>query len=57
MKAKKIPILVINNPENPLALNWYENSNWYKDHLDYLQNLVSDKEIEFIDLKRVYFII
>ncbi|MBP7280174.1 MAG: hypothetical protein KBA66_01260 [Leptospiraceae bacterium] len=51
MKAKKIPILVINNPENPLALNWYENSNWYKDHLDYLQNLVSDKEIEFIDFR------
>ncbi|HNI89491.1 MAG TPA: hypothetical protein PKX55_15140 [Leptospiraceae bacterium] len=51
MKQKKIPILLINNPENPLALRWYEDSQWYKDHLDYLVNLSSENEIFFFDLK------
>ena len=51
MKQKKIPLLLINNPENPLALNWYESSKWYQDHLVYLQSLESKNEIEFIDFR------
>lgn len=34
-----IPLLIINNPENPLSLEWYENSNWYKEQLEFLLSL------------------
>ena len=51
MREKKIPLILINNPENPLALNWYENSKWYQDHLTYLQSLSSDEEIYFVDFR------
>jgi hypothetical protein len=47
MKEKKIPVLLINNPENPLSLNWYEKSNWYQEYIFYLQNLISKDEIYF----------
>ncbi len=51
MRQRKIPVIIINNPENPLALNWYENSKWYQDHLSYLQSLASDEEIYFLDFR------
>lgn len=52
MKEKKIPVLLINNPENPLSLNWYEKSNWYQEYIFYLQNLISKDEIYFEDFRR-----
>ena len=51
MKEKKIPVLLVNNPENPLALKWYENSKWYQDYLSYLERLASKDEIYFVDFR------
>lgn len=51
MKSKNIPVLIVNNPENELALRWYEKSKWYQDHLDYLKNLVEAENIYFADLR------
>ncbi len=50
MNEKKIPTLIINNPENPIALGWYENSNWYKKHLQFMSNL-QNQNIRFYDFK------
>ncbi|GBF51935.1 hypothetical protein LPTSP4_34730 [Leptospira ryugenii] len=49
-EAKNIPLLIINNPENPISLSWYERSSWYRDHLAYLQTL-QGKHVRFVDLK------
>ncbi|MBK8394824.1 MAG: hypothetical protein IPL26_06195 [Leptospiraceae bacterium] len=51
MKEKKIPVLLINNPENPLAMDWYEKSVWYQNHLLFLKSLESGNEIKFIDFR------
>jgi hypothetical protein len=48
--AKKIPLLIINNPENPISLDWYKNSNWYNGYLAYLSSL-NNAFVGFIDLK------
>jgi len=32
-------LLLINNPENPLSLAWYENSPWYQGYLQYFLGL------------------
>ncbi|TGN19732.1 hypothetical protein [Leptospira idonii] len=40
-RDSKIPLLIINNPENPISLGWYESSPWYKDYLAYLKSLES----------------
>ncbi|MDX1961160.1 MAG: hypothetical protein SFU98_21505 [Leptospiraceae bacterium] len=37
----KTKLVIINNPENPISLGWYVNSNWYKGYLQYLQELNS----------------
>lgn len=31
-----VPLVVVNNPENPLTLQWYGDSNWYADYLRFL---------------------
>ncbi|WP_411821366.1 hypothetical protein [Leptospira sp. 'Mane'] len=46
-----IPILIINNPENPISLDWYESSEWYNDYLAYLESL-SSKNVFFKDMRR-----
>ncbi|MCB1190588.1 MAG: hypothetical protein H7A23_19965 [Leptospiraceae bacterium] len=46
----KIKLLVINNPENPISLSWYEQSNWYEDHINYLRGLDS-RYCKFVDLR------
>ncbi len=49
-EEKGIPLLFVNNPENPVSLRWYEDSNWYKDHLLFLSNL-ERRKVHFVDLK------
>ncbi|EMJ55964.1 hypothetical protein LEP1GSC013_0109 [Leptospira interrogans serovar Valbuzzi str. Duyster] len=50
LKEKKVPLWIINNPENPISLDWYVKSNWYKDHLLFLKELSGDL-VFFSDLK------
>ncbi|MDF3820335.1 hypothetical protein P3G55_10515 [Leptospira sp. 96542] len=50
-RAKNVPFLLINNPENPISLGWYEDSQWYKDHLAYLSSLAGGS-VHFLDLHR-----
>jgi hypothetical protein len=35
-------MLMINNPENPITLDLYSSSNWYKDQLKYILSIQSD---------------
>lgn len=37
LKEKEIPLWIVNNPENPISLDWYKHSNWYEDHLLFLK--------------------
>ncbi|EOQ87042.1 hypothetical protein LEP1GSC202_0130 [Leptospira yanagawae serovar Saopaulo str. Sao Paulo = ATCC 700523] len=48
-RNRNISFLLINNPENPISLRWYEGSDWYKDHLQYLQSLESGS-VHFWDI-------
>ncbi|TGM08261.1 hypothetical protein EHQ76_03830 [Leptospira barantonii] len=50
LREKKIPLWIVNNPENPISLEWYQESNWYRDHLSFLQGLAGD-EVSFSDLR------
>ncbi|EMY78507.1 hypothetical protein LEP1GSC060_3857 [Leptospira weilii serovar Ranarum str. ICFT] len=50
LKEKKIPLWIVNNPENPISLDWYGNSNWYHDHLLFLESF-SGNGVTFSDLK------
>lgn len=43
-----IPVLIINHPENPIALELYRDSAWYRGHIDYLQKLTG-KHSYFFD--------
>lgn len=52
LENSNISMIIINNPENPITLELYENSNWYKSQLEYLRKLQS-KEIEFIDIRNL----
>lgn len=47
----KIPFIIINNPENPLELNLYKNSEWYKDYLLFFQSLSEKYNVKFYDHK------
>ncbi|TGM06530.1 hypothetical protein [Leptospira jelokensis] len=49
-RNRNLPFLLINNPENPISLRWYEGSGWYKDHLQYLQSLESGS-VHFWDIR------
>ena len=40
----------MNNPENPLELNLYKDSEWYKDYLHFIQNFQSIL-VKFYDQK------
>ncbi len=42
MNQNKMKLLLINHPENPISLSWYEKSDWYKEHLLFLHSLNSD---------------
>jgi hypothetical protein len=48
---RNIPLLILNNPENPVSLAWYENSLWYKEYLVYLHSLESSR-VHISDLRR-----
>lgn len=50
LKEKKYPLWIINNPENPISLDWYQYSNWYRDHLLFLKDISGDG-VWFSDLK------
>ena len=52
LEKSNVSMILINNPENPITLELYENSDWYKDQLEYLKKIQS-KEIEFIDIKNM----
>lgn len=52
LENSNISMIIINNPENPITLELYENSNWYKAQLKYLQSIKS-KEIEFVDIRNI----
>ncbi len=47
-----IKVFIINNPENPLSLEWYSESEWYKDHLKFLKSL-ENKNVFFADIHGV----
>ncbi|MDV6236361.1 hypothetical protein CH379_012060 [Leptospira ellisii] len=46
-----LPLWIVNNPENPISLDWYADSDWYRDHLKFLESLEGDG-VRFSDLKR-----
>jgi hypothetical protein len=52
LEREKIPLLLVNNPENPISLEWYNDTEWYKDYLVFLKSLESDS-IRFVDWKDV----
>ena len=37
----------MNNPENPLELSLYKDSEWYKDYLEFYQELASKYGVKF----------
>jgi hypothetical protein len=41
-------VLLINNPENPLTLQLYKNSDWYKGYLHFLQS-ISSNAVHYLD--------
>jgi len=49
----KIPFIIVNNPENPLELSLYKDSEWYKDYLEFYQELTSKYSVQFYDQKNV----
>lgn len=50
MNGNRVPVLLVNNPENPISLSWYQESDWYREHLRYLRE-ISIREECFLDLK------
>ncbi|RHX91554.1 hypothetical protein DLM76_17700 [Leptospira yasudae] len=50
LKEKRISLWIVNNPENPISLGWYEHSNWYRDHLSFLESLAG-AGVSFSDLR------
>ncbi|XDD52279.1 hypothetical protein AB3N59_18225 [Leptospira sp. WS92.C1] len=50
LKEKRIPLWIVNNPENPISLSWYADSDWYRGHIAFLKNLEGDN-VYFSDLK------
>ncbi|MCB1158911.1 MAG: hypothetical protein H7A25_20310 [Leptospiraceae bacterium] len=50
-KGNNRNMLLINNPENPVSLEWYESSDWYKGHLQFLESLEGDS-VRFVDFHR-----
>nr|WP_243393305.1 hypothetical protein [Leptospira perolatii] len=50
LRSNQIPVILINNPENPVSLSWYVNSEWYRSHLDYLGQ-ISGNGVLFLDWK------
>ncbi len=49
---KNIPLFIFNNPENPLELELYSNSNFYKTYLEFLNNLsLKYPNVKFLDFK------
>ncbi|HMV41564.1 MAG TPA: hypothetical protein PK079_17470 [Leptospiraceae bacterium] len=51
MQDAKIKFVIINNPENPLELNLYKDSIWYKDYLNFFQEMSQNYSIKFYDHK------
>lgn len=51
-RDRNLPFLLINNPENPISLTWYEDSLWYREHLRFLQSLESGS-VHFWDIHNV----
>lgn len=49
---KKVPLLIINNPENPVSLEWYVDSKWYDGYLEYLHSLTGEG-VFFVDGKDI----
>lgn len=45
----KIPFVIVNNPENPLELSLYKDSEWYKDYLEFYKELSSNYGVKFYD--------
>ncbi|MBE7413667.1 MAG: hypothetical protein HS129_16655 [Leptospiraceae bacterium] len=51
LKEKNIRFVIVNNPENPIELTFYENSKWYKDFLHYLNGISEINSGKLYDLK------
>ncbi len=49
-KQANIPLVIVNNPENPLELDLYKESEWYKDYLKFYSEL-SKHSVKFYDHK------
>lgn len=49
-KQANIPFVIVNNPENPLELNLYKDSDWYKDYLHFYSELAAHS-VKFYDHK------
>lgn len=47
--SQNIKVFIINNPENPLSLEWYSESEWYSEHLKFLRSL-ENRNVHFIDI-------
>ncbi|MBK8394646.1 MAG: hypothetical protein IPL26_05300 [Leptospiraceae bacterium] len=50
-KNANIPFIIVNNPENPLELNLYRDSEWYKGYLEFYEELGSKYSVKFYDKK------
>ncbi len=53
-RLEGIPLLLVNNPENPLTLEEYDDSRWYRGYLAYYRSLERSHpgSFSFVDLRR-----
>lgn len=51
LKENNIKLVLVNNPENPIELKRYVNTEWYKKYLTYFQGLDKQGLLEFYDKK------
>lgn len=49
-----VRLLIVNNPENPISLEWYADSAWYQEYLRYLATSPgSSQRYDFFDASRL----
>lgn len=53
LAAAGVPLLIVNNPENPISLEWYGSSVWYAGYLNYLAADSHPELYYFFDASRL----